>query len=143
MRRYELEINGKAFTITVRDFSAGKAELEIDGTVYTVRVDDVVTEGRPSPIQPKRRLSEPASEPAASAVPAAGPEGTVTAPIPGQVLEIKVSEGEKVQDGQPLLVMEAMKMENVITSPANGTVGKILVNTGDAVAQGRELMVIV
>ncbi|MFW5947128.1 MAG: biotin/lipoyl-containing protein, partial [Gemmatimonadota bacterium] len=69
--------------------------------------------------------------------------GAVTAPIPGQVVKIKVDEGETVRPGQELVVMEAMKMENVIGAPAGGTVGKILVNEGDAVAQGQELLVIV
>lgn len=143
MRRYDLEINGKSFTVGVREFTAERAELEIDGALYTVNVGDVVTEGltrsREAPVQPTRRLAAgPEAKPAAGS-----PEGTVTAPIPGQVLELKVDEGDEVTVGQPLVVMEAMKMENVIAAHTAGTVGKILVNTGDAVAQGEELLVIV
>ncbi len=142
MRRYELEINDERLTVTVREFTAERAELEIDGALYTVKVGDVVTEGlersREAPVRPTKRL---AAAPEAKA--AGGPEGEVTAPIPGQVLEIKVSEGDEVSVGQPLVVMEAMKMENIVAAHRAGTIGKILVNTGDAVAQGDGLLVIV
>ena len=146
MRRYELDINGKAFSITVRDFSAGEAQLEVDGTRYTVHVKDVVSEGpKPSPIQPTRSLSRaesPAPTKKPAAAPSSGARGSVTAPIPGQILKIMVSEGDQVTAGKPVLVMEAMKMENVVNAPVDGTVGSILVNTGDAVTQGQELLVI-
>lgn len=176
MRRYELDVNGKAFTITVRDYSATGADVEIAGVRYTVRVDDVVTDGpRPSPVQPRKSLaaagtSAPGGSPgggrgggqgggrgggagvepvgpgvAGGAGGAGGPgaAGSVTAPIPGQVLEVKVVEGEAVKAGQPLLVMEAMKMENVVNAPVAGKVGSIRAHAGDAVSQGQELLVIV
>lgn len=142
MRRYELEINGKEFTVTVRSFSAGTAELEVDGARYTVDVGNVVTEGpKPSPIRPSRSLAQ---EGAAAAPPAgaAARDGSVRAPIPGQILKLLVEEGDQVETGKPVMVMEAMKMENVINAPSAGTVGKILVNAGDAVTQGQELMII-
>ncbi len=149
MRRYELEVNGKAFTITVREFSGDHAELEIDGERYAVRVDDVVSDGpKTSPVQPTKSLAaagEKAAAAGAAHAPAVGPgglTGAVLAPIPGQILEILVSEGDEVQAGKPLLVMEAMKMENVINAPTAGTVGPIMVRTGDAVTQGQELLVI-
>ncbi len=149
MRRYELDVNGKSFTITVRDYSAAGADVEIDGVRYTVRVDDVIADGpKPSPVQPRKSL-------AAAGTAAAGPggggatgsdtggAGSVTAPIPGQVLEVKVGVGETVKAGQPLLVMEAMKMENVVNAPVAGKVGSIRVHAGDAVSQGQELLVLV
>lgn len=142
MRRYELDINGKQFSITVKKFSGGTAELEVEGTRYTVHVEDVVSEGpKPSPIQPKKSLAQ-ATETVSKAPPPSGGAGSVTAPIPGQVLKVLVNEGDEVPAGKPVLIMEAMKMENVINAPVAGTVGKILVNPGDAVGQGQELMII-
>ena len=60
----------------------------------------------------------------------------MVAPLPGLILELKVKEGDTVQAGQPLLVMEAMKMENVIQAPHDGTVKRLLVAAGDSVGEG-------
>ena len=57
----------------------------------------------------------------------------IEAPMPGLILDIQVSEGDAVQEGDPLLVLEAMKMENVILSPRDGVVKKIAVSMGMAV----------
>lgn len=58
---------------------------------------------------------------------------TISAPMPGLILNISVEEGQEVEEDQQLLVLEAMKMENIITSPRNGVVKKIAVKQGDAV----------
>jgi len=57
----------------------------------------------------------------------------IEAPMPGLILDIQVSEGDSVQEGDPLLVLEAMKMENVILSPREGVVKKVAVTKGMAV----------
>jgi biotin carboxyl carrier protein len=56
--------------------------------------------------------------------------------MPGLVLTIKVKEGDTVQAGQALLVMEAMKMENAITASYNGTVSRVYVREGDSISEG-------
>ncbi|HRW49373.1 MAG: biotin/lipoyl-binding protein [Caldilineaceae bacterium] len=70
--------------------------------------------------------------------PASG-DGRVKAPIPGLVTRIHVEAGQAVEVGQPLLVLEAMKMENEIRSPLNGTVRQVTVKPGQTVTLG-ELM---
>ena len=72
--------------------------------------------------------------------PSAKGEGAITAPMPGLVLTINVKEGDSVQAGQALLVMEAMKMENAITASYNGTVSKIYVREGDSISEGDMLV---
>ncbi len=63
----------------------------------------------------------------------AGAGGEITPPMPGRVLEILVSEGDEVQAGQPLVVLEAMKMQNEITAPGPGVVKAIHASKGDTV----------
>jgi 3-methylcrotonyl-CoA carboxylase alpha subunit len=66
--------------------------------------------------------------------------GRLTAPMPGKVVSFAVQAGDLVQKGQPLAVMEAMKMEHTIAAPADGTVIELLYAPGDQVAEGQELL---
>ena len=80
---------------------------------------------------------------APAAAPAAAADGTpVTAPLPGNVLSVKVSQGATAKEGDVLLVIEAMKMENEVAAPCDGTVKQILVSQGQMVATGDTLIVI-
>jgi pyruvate carboxylase subunit B len=69
-------------------------------------------------------------------------EGGIKASIQGMVLKVLVSVGASVKQGQTLLVLEAMKMENPVTSPRDGKVTDIFVDTGDVVAGGDVLLVV-
>jgi 3-methylcrotonyl-CoA carboxylase alpha subunit len=69
-----------------------------------------------------------------------GEGGRLTAPMPGKVVSIAVKSGDKVSKGQPLAVMEAMKMEHTIAAPRDGVVGEVLYAPGDQVAEGAELL---
>jgi 3-methylcrotonyl-CoA carboxylase alpha subunit len=66
--------------------------------------------------------------------------GRLTAPMPGKVVSFAVKPGDKVRKGQPLAVMEAMKMEHTIAAPVDGTVQELLYAPGDQVAEGAELL---
>jgi 3-methylcrotonyl-CoA carboxylase alpha subunit len=66
--------------------------------------------------------------------------GRLTAPMPGKVVSFAVKPGDKVGKGQPLAVMEAMKMEHTIAAPADGTVQELLYAPGDQVDEGAELL---
>jgi biotin carboxyl carrier protein len=67
---------------------------------------------------------------------------SISAPMPGLVLKIQVEEGQKVQAGQGVVVVEAMKMENELKASADGVVTKIEVSEGDTVDKGAVLVVI-
>ena len=71
---------------------------------------------------------------------AAAEGGRLTAPMPGKVVSFAVKAGDAVTKGQPLAVMEAMKMEHTIAAPADGTVAELLYAPGDQVAEGAELL---
>lgn len=67
-------------------------------------------------------------------------DGGMTAPMPGKILEVKVADGQTVEAGELLLVMEAMKMEHRIVAPTDGVVAKINFSMGDQVQQGDVLV---
>lgn len=90
----------------------------------------------------------PTAVPAAPAAPAAMPAAAlasgevVKAPMPGNILKINVAPGQKVEEGDVLIVLEAMKMENEIVSTKSGTVAQVAVSKGAVVETGAPLVVI-
>ena len=72
----------------------------------------------------------------------AAPPGSLTAPMPGSVLRLPVSRGDTVEEGQTVMVLEAMKMEHEIAAPSAGTVSELDVGEGDHVESGQVLAVV-
>lgn len=85
----------------------------------------------------------PAAEPPAAAKPAAAVEGTpVSAPMPGMIISYEKNVGDAIEEGDTVLILEAMKMENALPAPVSGTVKAINFASGDSVAKGDVLAVI-
>ena len=109
--------------------------VNVNGTDYEITLE-ALKEGED--FAPKA-----AAAPAAAPKAAAPAEGTsVTAPMPGNILDVKVSVGQMVAAGQTLVVLEAMKMENEIQAPVDGTVASINVTKGATVESGSVLVVL-
>ena len=94
-----------------------------------------------APAPAKEEIKEEAKADAPAPVIEGG--NKVASPLPGSVVEVLVAPGDTVKEGQPVLIIEAMKMENEIPSPFSGTVGQILVERGRFVNNGDVLMTIV
>lgn len=117
--------------------------ITVNGTPYNVTVE----EGGASASAPVVSAPAPAAAPAApapqaapKAAPAAAGSIKVDAPMPGNILDVKVSNGASVKAGQVLVILEAMKMENEIVAPQDGTVASINVNKGDTVEAGQTII---
>ena len=125
----------KAYTITV------------NGTAYEVEVEEkggaVAAAPRAAAPAPKAAAPAPkaAPAPAPAAKPVAAGAATVTAPMPGKVLEVKCKAGDAVKSGQVLLILEAMKMQNEIMAPADGTIADVRVSAGTTVNTGDVMIV--
>ena len=131
--KYVVTMNGKRYEVEVERMSA-----------FHMLTREEIASGVSTPVQPVAAPAPKAAAPApaaaapapAAAAPAAkaAPGGTsVTSPMPGAVLGVKVNVGDKVSAGQTMFVLEAMKMENEIVAPVDGTVASINVKTGDTV----------
>ena len=108
-----------------------KFHITVNGTAYEVDVEEI---GASAP-------AATASAAPAAPVAAAPAGGTViTCPMPGTIIDIKVSAGQAVSEGQVLVIFEAMKMENEIVAPCAGTVASVNVNKGDSVDSGSVLL---
>ncbi len=65
---------------------------------------------------------------------------SIKAPMPGLIIDLKIKSGDVVKQGEPLLILEAMKMENIIKSPGEGTIKNVKVKKGDTVEKGQVLI---
>ena len=151
MNQHVLRIAGREYKAEVRELTPERAVVVVDGKEYavdlvrlgrrTVTADAVkAITGSVAPVGPPSAAAAAPAAPGPPSAPRPAPsargEGGITAPMPGLVLAIKVKEGDTVQAGQALLVMEAMKMENAITASYNGTVARIYVREGDSISEG-------
>ncbi len=117
--------------MTVRRF-----RIRVDGQMFEVEAEEIFDEAGARP---------PAEDPPPAPTPAVEARDdvmTVVAPLPGTVLDIRVSEGQPVVAGQLLLILEAMKMENEITSQRTGRIIQVIVDQGQAVASGDPLLIV-
>lgn len=127
--KYIIELNGKCFEVEVEKGQAS--------AVYMGETDAVQ--------EAKAARSAPASAPAPASPAAPAPAGAgsaVNAPMPGNILDVRVSTGQKVKAGDVLLILEAMKMENEIVAPTDGTVTSVCVTKGAVVETGTTLCTI-
>ncbi len=143
MSEYVLNIAGREYRAEVAELTSERARILVNGEEYSVDLVEIGRSGSAVPNAPRAPAASPprSTTPSSSAPgprPAAPPSGVggVPAPLPGLVLEVKVKEGDVVSAGQPVVVMEAMKMENVVPAPHNGTVRKVFVANGDSVGEG-------
>ena len=126
-----------------------KFKITVNGTEYLVEMEEIGAPQVASVPQPTAPVPaenpEPVVEPTAPAAPvqtSAATADAMTAPMPGTILKILVNPGESVQENQPLMILEAMKMENEIVAGESGVVAGIHVSTGDMVNPGDALITI-
>lgn len=132
--KYKVTLNNRTYEVEVE---AGEAMLIDEYEAYAPAA--------PAPVVASAPVA--AAAPAAPAAPA--PAGTalaagevVKSPMPGNILKINVSQGQKVEEGDVLLVLEAMKMENEVVATKSGTVAQIVTAKGAVVETGSPLVVI-
>ena len=108
-------------------------KVNVNGNLYEITLEVVdAAEVKTAP-----KAAAPAAAPAAPV--AAGDGQKITAPMPGTILKVNVQNGQSVKNGQVLLVLEAMKMENEIVAPCDGVVTSVTVTKGASVTAGAVL----
>lgn len=137
MKKFDFTINGNRYAVDIKDIEDNIAQVEVNGTIYEVEIHREVKQSKtPRLMRPavKHSYGEEAFKKKEGVTP------VVKAPLPGVVLRINFKEGDEVNRGDSLLVMEAMKMENNIYSELKGRVKSIKVQPGQSVLQGDILM---
>ncbi len=130
----------KLFRVVVNDveYRVGIEELP-DMSAPTAKPLPPAATPTPPIQQPAKPAASPSPQPAAAETSSGG---NISAPMPGTVISIPVSQGSSVTKGETLLVLEAMKMENDIKAPSDGTVQEIKVSEGTSVNAGDILIVL-
>ena len=145
-KEYKYKINGIKFNVAVSEPEGNTVHVEVNGVPYTVELDKA-PEVKPSLIKPVKKPEKAPTTGSGKKV-VATPQSVsalgykVKAPLPGTIMSISVKVGDKVNAGDTVCVLEAMKMENAIHTPKGGTVKQILVGIGDAVPQDGDIMVL-
>ena len=131
--KYKVTLNGKTYEVEVE---AGKAMCVAEYEAYAPAAAPVAAPVAAAPV-----AAAPAAAPAAAGVTVSGGE-SVNAPMPGNILKVAVTVGQTVKEGDLLVVLEAMKMENEIFAPKSGTVAQVLVSKGSTVDTGATMVVL-
>jgi glutaconyl-CoA/methylmalonyl-CoA decarboxylase subunit gamma len=126
---YKINVENMNFEIEVGELTGGTAQVTVNGKPYRITIEKPESVGGVDNAHADRKRA-----PAGA--------GSVTAPIPGLILDITVKDGERVEAGDTVVVMEAMKMENNIVSNVSGRVKEINVQKGAHVKTGDLIMII-
>ena len=153
--KYEYKVKGVDYEVEIQDIEGNIANVTVNGIPFEVEMKQPVKAGKQKVklggegSEERRVKSEEsnssASAPATDATPKSAPAASgkpVVAPLPGTINDIKVKVGDKVNAGDTVVILEAMKMQNNIEAESTGTIASINVNKGDAVLEGDTLVTI-
>ena len=159
MAKYEYKVKGVDYVVEIQDVEGNVANVTVNGIPFEVEMKQPVKSSKQKvKLNEERRVKSEEFNSSSSATntssatnassatttkpatPAAGKP--VVAPLPGTINEIKVKVGDKVNAGDTVVVLEAMKMQNNIDAETSGTISSINVNKGDAVMEGDTLVTI-
>ena len=141
MKEYKFKVSGKDYAVSVDNVEENIVDVVVNDTPYRVELEKALE----APLAAPAPVARPeVQSPAETATPAtASGEGKpLKSPLPGVILDFYVNVGDTVKNGQKVLLLEAMKMENNIDSDRDGTVLEIRVARGESVNEGDVLMVI-
>lgn len=147
MNKYQYKVNGVDYDVTINDIEGNIAKVNVNGKDFEVELKQPmkVPTSHPKPhphIAHPQAVAHVVEKPKATA-PAPTAAGTpLKSPLPGTITSVEVNVGDHVNEGDTVVVLEAMKMQNNIEAEQSGTVKEILVKQGDAVLEGSTLLVI-
>ena len=124
MKRYSITVNGVTYDVVVEEIDGGVAPTPVYAPAAPMA----------APVAPTAPVSAPTSVAAPAASTASSGGVAVNSPMPGTILDVKVSVGQSVKKGDVICVLEAMKMENDIPAPQDGVIASINVQKGASVA---------
>ena len=151
MNKYQYKVQGVDYDVEIEEVEGNVAKVNVNGVRFDVELKQPINptstlkKVRVEAPKPVARPAIPTAAPAAAPAQPAAPAGAGTpikAPLPGTITEVKVNVGDQVNQGDVVMVLEAMKMQNNIESEVTGTVTSITVKQGENVMEGAVLLTI-
>jgi biotin carboxyl carrier protein len=138
----KVEIDGQVYDVKILEIQGDDVLTEVAGKTYGVNLASQSVQAQTAAPAAVAALAKPEAAPApASLVAPEGENGlTLRSPLPGTIVEIKIKPGQRVKNGEVLMVLEAMKMKNSIRSLRDGVVEEIYVNSKDQVKHNQPLL---
>ncbi|HKM01438.1 MAG TPA: biotin/lipoyl-containing protein [Sedimentibacter sp.] len=136
MKQFNVTVNGKTYAVEVEEVGAGQGGF----TYQPVQQAPIQQAVQAAPVQAAPVQQAPKAQ-APKAAPVSGGE-LMSAPMPGTILDILVTEGQTVKKGEIILILEAMKMENEIAAATDGVVSKIYTSKSSTVSAGDPMLTI-
>ncbi len=146
--KYQYTVQGVDYDVEIEDVEGNVAKVTVNGIPFEVETKQPIKAAPKAKVKveaPKpvaAAPAQPAPQPAAQPAAAAGAGTKVTAPLPGTITEVCVTVGQQVKEGQTVVILEAMKMQNNIEAETTGTITSIMVKQGDTVMEGSVLVTI-
>lgn len=139
MKKYKFKINGQVYEVEVGEFDGNNASVSVNGTSYQVELQGEEKKAK-TPVLARKPVVNKPGEGQIKKSAGDGSTYKIKSPLPGTIKKVNISVGDTVKEGDCLMVMEAMKMDNNVISEKSGTVKAIKVKEGDAVLQGDTLV---
>ena len=138
--KYKLTVNDQTYEVEIENINARPVVVTVDGQRFEVMPEVANQPQVKTEAMPKVESKPVAMKPLPAASQPIGGSSSLNAPLPGTIVELFVKAGDKVEAGQVVLIIEAMKMKNSIRSTVGGTVDKVLVSQGQSVAHKQALV---
>lgn len=142
MPDYKIRVNDSTYTVSIGRVTDDSVDVTLDGRTYEVEIEAPTKKTSKTPVlSRKREVINAAEGPVRTSPPGAPMDGgAVVSPLPGLILKLLVKEGDTVSEGQPVAIMEAMKMENEIEAPISGRIAQLMVKEGENVLENAVIM---
>ena len=147
MSKFQYKVQGVDYDVEIENVEGNVAKVTVNGIPFEVETKQPIKAAPKAKVKveapkPAAAPAQPAPQPAAQPAAAAGAGTKVTAPLPGTITEVCVTVGQQVKEGQTVVILEAMKMQNNIEAETTGTITSIMVKQGDTVMEGSVLVTI-
>lgn len=137
MKKFSFTIRGNKYNVDLHEIEDNIAEIEVNGSKYEVEIHKEIKTSKTPRLMRSPVVHTAESDKSRTAKPTERKGvGEIKAPLPGTILEMKVKVGDDVKQGDVILIMEAMKMENNIKADKSGKITDVKVNVGDSVLEG-------
>ena len=139
MKKFKFTIRGNEYDVEIKDFDKSVGFVEVNGSLYEVELHRDVPVSK-TPVLVRSAVPPPSRSETKIRKNIGKTSMSVSSPLPGNIMQVYIKNGDQVKKGDVLLMYEAMKMENKLLAEKEGTIANLKVSPGDTILQGEVLM---